>query len=102
VTVTFILFGAPCGGSYEADSCWPPAKRIRAVHDGNGYSAVLDEPDDVPLLGESVVEYELSTYGIACGRGPHLFATYKRVGISAAEEMRAARIAASGLRAVAS
>lgn len=103
--MTFILFGAPCGGNYEAESTWPPPERVRAVHDGNGYSAVLDLPEDVPLLGEDVVEYELSSYGFSCGRGrgaSYRFATFRRVGISAAEENRAARIAASGLTAVAS
>lgn len=104
MTVTFILFGTPCGGSYEAESSWPPPKTIRAVHDGNGYTAVLDLPEDVPLIGESPVEYELSSYGIACGRGrtSHPFATFRRAGITAAEQARAARKAASSLRAVAS
>lgn len=89
MTVTFILFGAPCGGNYECESSWPPPKRIRAVHDGNGYQAVLDLPDEVPLLGESVVEYELSSYGYACrGRGSYVFATYMRAGLAPQAQAR--------------
>jgi len=103
--VTFILFGAPCGGNYEAESTWPPPDKIRAVHDGNGYTAVLDLPDDVPLLGEKVVEYELSSWGFACGRGrrgSHTFATYFRAGLAGPAKTREAVRASRPLEVVAS
>lgn len=104
--VTWILFGAPCGGSYDAESSWPPPKRIRAVHDGNGYQAVLDVPDDVALLGESVVEYELSSYGMMCGRGRgghcRPFGSYMRVGLAPEAQRRELVRATRHLEAVAS
>lgn len=103
--VAWILFGAPVSGTYDAESSWPPPAKIRAVHDGNGYTAVLDLPDDMPLIGEHVVEYELSTYGVKCGRGGKrgcaLFATYFRVGLAPEAKTKIAARAASGLEAVA-
>lgn len=105
MNATWILFGAPVSGTYEVESSWPPPAKIRAVYDGNGYTAVLDLPDDMVLLGEQVVEYELSTYGFKCGRGGKTgrapFATYFRVGLAPQAKMRIAARAASGLSAVA-
>jgi hypothetical protein len=99
MTALWILFGAPCAGRYETESTWPPPRRIRAVHDGDGYHAVLDLPDDVPLIGEHAVDYELQMYGVRCehGRPRKLVASYMRVGL----EGRVAEQAASGLEAVA-
>jgi hypothetical protein len=102
VTVAWVLTGGPCEGTYHAESSWPPPERIKAVHDGNGYTAVLDLPEDLPQLGETVVEYELASHGFACGRpkagGP--FAHYFPVGWAEQRRMRAARVAASGLTEV--
>jgi hypothetical protein len=104
VKATLILFGGPCAGNYEIESQWPPAEKIRAVHDGNGYRAVLDLATDEPQPGEQVVEYEISSWGYMCGRGSNAprgaHAVYFRAGLAEPARLRAAGIAASPLEAV--
>jgi hypothetical protein len=101
VKATWILFGGPCAGTYDAESSWPPPERIRAVHDGNGNTAVLDrgecaEPD------EHVVEYEISSWGYVCSRGRNTpnaaHVVYFLAGLTEAARHRAAGIAAGVAR----
>lgn len=89
-----------------------PRRRTGRLRSGSAQSttrkggiAVLDLPDDEPEDGETVVEYELSMYGHMCARGragqSGLFATYFAAEMPAWRRMRALRIAAGPLEAVA-
>jgi hypothetical protein len=103
--VRWILVGPPCEGIYEAESTWPPPRRIRAVHGGgllgDGPPAVLDLPGDEPEPGEQLVEYEIETHGFVCGRargqGAGAFGLYVRAGLADEAKMKLFRRAAAGL-----
>lgn len=85
----WILFGAPCAGSYDSESSWPPPRTIHALREGRFVRLIAG--GDIPA---DAVEYELRTYGLRAGgdgQPPRKFASY--LSIAAAARERAARTA---------
>ena len=66
--VTVHLVDGPAKGTYDARLAEPP-DTLRAVSSADGVSAVLDEPGDIPLMGEQLhVYHRESGPAFACVR----------------------------------
>lgn len=59
------LTNGPCEGHYEIATA---PERLRAVLSSDGIAAVLDLPEDDPLLGEQVHVYVRLALAFTCGR----------------------------------
>ncbi len=58
---TVYLHGGPCEGHYDTDlDLHAPPALLTAVVAIDGTTAVLDLPDELPLLGDEAHEYDLS------------------------------------------
>lgn len=79
--VTVHLVDGPAEGFYDTAFAEPP-DHLRAVSSADGVSAVLDEPGDMPLIGEVLhIYHRESGPAFTCvrsgrGRGCHLHWTY--------------------------
>jgi hypothetical protein len=84
--VTVHLVDGPAEGYYDTAFAEPP-DTLRAVSSVDGVAAVLDEPGDIPLIGEQLhIYHRESGPAFTCvrsgrGRGCHVHWTYSVRGV---------------------